>query len=258
MKYIKYGIIAVTGVAALAVLLKTDYANDALPVKPEPAPALSSQQQVTALPPVIPTQAQLSSVSKPTSTKSSVRSRSEAAAADRLEAMQKRRPDRKFDSAEVLAAMERKTVWSTAKDPAKDLPLEPEEKGDGRQFINFDSLKLETLMPGDTVTVGIDETSENYEVIVDRVEKHDYDSITWHGHIDGRDGQTYTVSFTRGKHLTVGGLSTPDGHYVLQAHGNNGWVASSARLFKSDPDVPDAIYPHEEELTEASHTSGGH
>ena len=41
----------------------------------------------------------------------------------------------------------------------------------------------------------------------------------------------------------VGGLDTPDGHFVIQAHGNKGWIASSQLLFKADTSVSDAIHP---------------
>ncbi len=173
---------------------------------------------------------------------------------ERLEMMQTRRPNQHFDPAAVAAAVNRDIAWETAEEAPSDLPLKPEELTDGRQFINFDSLKLETLMPGDDLKVTIDETGEDYLVTMDRVEKHDYDSISWYGHIDGADGQTYKVSFTRGKGLTVAGLDTPDGHYVLQSHGDNGWIASSGLLFKIDPDVPDVIYP--EDVMNSENTDG--
>ena len=160
--------------------------------------------------------------------------------------MQERRPERNFDVAEVAAALKRETAWSPAEDVPSHLPLEPEELTDGRQFIQLDSMKIETLAPGDAVKVLIEETGQEYVVTMDNVEKHDYDSISWHGHIDGSDGQTYSVSFTRGKELTVGGLDTPEGHYVLQAHGNDGWLASSALLFKiAEPNESDAIDPRD-------------
>ncbi len=93
------------------------------------------------------------------------------------------------------------------------------------------------------INVQVDNNAKDYEVTIDRIEKHDYNSISWHGHIQGDDGQKYSVSFTRGEQLTVGGLDTPDGHYVLQGHGNKGWVASSQLLFKADTSVSDAIHP---------------
>lgn len=167
-------------------------------------------------------------------------------AGERLEVMQLRRPERSYDLDEIAAALKRETVWAPADEVPDNLPLEPDELTDGRQFIQLDSLKVETLEPGDAVKVYIEETGQEYLVTMDSVEKHDYDSISWYGHIDGADGQTYSVSFTRGKTLTVGGLDTPDGHYVLQAHGNNGWLASSSLLFKiADPNVSDAIDPRD-------------
>lgn len=173
-----------------------------------------------------------------------------AQAEDRLDVMQQRRPEKHFDLAEVAAALKRDTAWAPAEAIPEDLPLEPEELTDGRQFIQLDTMKIETLAPGDEVKVLIEETGQEYVVTMDNIEKHDYDSISWHGHIDGSDGQTYSVSFTRGKELTVGGLDTPEGHYVLQAHGDNGWLASSALLFKiADPDVSDAIDPRDHGYT---------
>lgn len=172
---------------------------------------------------------------------------------ERLSEMQKRRPEQQFDSALVAAAVQRPSAWAPAEEVPEDLPLQPEEFTDGRQFIELDSLKIETLMPGDDVKIAIEETGQEYTVSVDRVEKHDYNSISWYGSIQGADGNTYSVSFTRGEKLTVGGLDTPEGHYVLQAHGNKGWIASSGLLFKIDPNVEDAIYPHEveQDLTHA-------
>lgn len=162
---------------------------------------------------------------------------------ERLAAMQQRRPNQQFSDSEVAAAVNRTTSWTPAEDIPRELPLQPEEFTDGRQFIELDSLKIETLMPGDQVKVRVDENAKDYKVIIDRVEKHDYNSISWHGHIQGDDGQKYSVSFTRGEQLTVGGIDTPDGHYVLQGHGDKGWIASSQLLFKADTSVSDAIHP---------------
>ncbi len=162
---------------------------------------------------------------------------------ERLAAMQQRRPNQQFSNSEVAAAVNRTSSWTPTEDIHRELPLQPEEFTDGRQFIELDSLKIETLMPGDQVNVRVDENAKDYKVTIDKVEKHDYNSISWHGHIQGDDGQKYSVSFTRGEQLTVGGLDTPDGHYVIQAHGNKGWVASSQLLFKADTSVSDAIHP---------------
>lgn len=162
---------------------------------------------------------------------------------ERLAAMQQRRPNQQFSNSEVAAAVNRTSSWTPTEDIPRELPLQPEEFTDGRQFIELDSLKIETLMPGDQINVRVDENSNDYKVTIDKVEKHDYNSISWYGHIQGDDGQKYSVSFTRGEQLTVGGIDTPDGHYVLQGHGDKGWVASSQLLFKADTSVSDAIHP---------------
>lgn len=162
---------------------------------------------------------------------------------ERLAVMKQRRPNLDFSPQEVAAAVNRTTSWTPTENIPRELPLEQEEFSDGRQFIEFDTLKIETLVPGDQVNVRVDQNGKDYNVTIDKVEKHDYNSISWYGHIQGDDGQKYSVSFTRGEHLTVGGVDTPDGHYVLQAHGNKGWVASSQLLFKADTSVSDAIHP---------------
>ncbi len=162
---------------------------------------------------------------------------------DRIAAMQQRRPNQQFSADEVQAAINRTETWAPTEEIPRELPLKPEEFNDGRQFIKLDSLKIETLMPGDQLNIRVDKNAKEYAVVIERIEKHDYNSISWYGHILGDDGQKYSVSFTRGEQLTVGGLDTPDGHYVLQGHGDKGWIASSQLLFKADPSVSDAIHP---------------
>jgi hypothetical protein len=164
---------------------------------------------------------------------------------ERMSAIQARRPNLRLDANTLQTKMAQPIAWSSSEEIPKHLPLKPEEFTDGRQFISVDDLKIETLMPGDQVNIQTPDTKNNYEVVIDSVEKHDYNSISWHGHINGADGQTYAVSFTRGESLTVAGFSTPDGHYVLQGHGKDGWIASSDLLYKQDTSVSDAINPED-------------
>ncbi|MDO8345712.1 MAG: hypothetical protein Q7T48_21110 [Cellvibrio sp.] len=177
---------------------------------------------------------------------------------ERIAAMQQRRPNLQFSNSEVAAAVNRTTSWAPTEETPRELPLQPEEFTDGRQFIELDSLKIETLMPGDKINVQVDNNAKDYQVTIDRIEKHDYNSISWFGHIQGDDGQKYSVSFTRGEQLTVGGLDTPDGHYVLQGHGDKGWVASSQLLFKADTSVSDAIHPADVDPNYATNQDSHH
>ena len=162
---------------------------------------------------------------------------------ERLDAIAARRPDAAPNPAVVDAAVAENTAWTFLDKPPTNLPLDRQELTDGRQFIRFDATKIETLMPGDTMKVAVDKGQPEYEVIIDSVEKNDADTITWQGHLDLDDGQTYSVNFTRGKELTVAGIDTPLGNYALQAHGNTGWIAASGMLFKTNPNVDDGKIP---------------
>ena len=179
---------------------------------------------------------------------------------DRLTAMQARRPDMKFDPAEVAAAIERDVAWETLKDAPEGLPLTPEELMDGREFISLDGLKMETLMPGDRVRIPIKELAGEYEITVDTVEKHDYYSISWNGHIEGGDCQSYPATFTRSANLTIGGMETPEGQYQLQVNGDKGWIASAGLLFKNhvDPIDPATVMSESGSVQSQDHSAHGH
>lgn len=179
-----------------------------------------------------------------------------AAVKERLDAIHQRRPDLNIDAATLEAKMAQPYAWKNSDTVPKNLPLKPEELTDGRRFIAVDSLKIETLMPGDTLDLNVPETNNTHEAVIDSVEKFDYDTISWYGHINGSDGQTYSVSFTHGNNLTMGGFDSPDGHYVIQGHGADGWIASSGLLFKEhvDPIRPeDADKPPEAQVNTQTH-----
>jgi hypothetical protein len=163
---------------------------------------------------------------------------------ERLQAMHNRRAGQSYDRDAVAAAVARNSAWRPLAGIPDSLPLTPVERNDGRQFIEFDPLKLETLMPGDEITIAVTEHGIEYRGRIDSIEIHDGGSISWFGHLVGLDNH-YSMTFTRGKSLTVGGMDTPEGHYVLQSHDELGWIASSETLFKRNPDETDAIIPPE-------------
>jgi len=179
---------------------------------------------------------------------------------DRLAAMQERRPNMSFEPEQVAAAIERDVAWVPLKEIPKELPLKPEEFTDGREFISFDSLKIETLMPGDRIRIPVKALSKEYDVTIDTVEKHDYNSISWNGHIEGGDGRNYNATFTRGANLTVGGMETPDGQYELQATGDKGWIASANLLFRNhvDPIDPNTVVPGSVPVQPHDHSTHSH
>lgn len=160
----------------------------------------------------------------------------------RLQEMRARRGGRNFVAEEVVSAMRASDAWETTDEPGDKLKLSDEERHDGRSFVHFRASKLETLVPGDTMTIPLKQQNREYTMKVSRVEVHDDGNVTWHGRLTEFSNNNQ-VSITRGESLTVGGFTTPEGHYTLQARGNQGWVASSDTLFKRDPNQTDAVVP---------------
>ena len=160
----------------------------------------------------------------------------------RLDAMQKRHPNRSFEPEQVVATMGQSEAWVRIDTPPENLPLTPVEKSDGREYIRFAPLRVETLMPGDTLEIPIWQLGVRYKMRVDQTETHANGSVTWHGHLEDF-AEPHRVTITVGNGLSVGGIETPRGHYVLQAIGESGWIASSETLFKRDETGTDMVVP---------------
>ncbi|HEX7026592.1 MAG TPA: hypothetical protein VF268_05075 [Gammaproteobacteria bacterium] len=166
---------------------------------------------------------------------------------NRLEAMQTRRGGKSFDPRQVVETMTQTEAWTRVETPHDDLPLTQEEKFDGREYIRFNPMRIETLMPGDTLEIPIWQLGERYTMRVDHTETHANGSVTWHGHLENFN-DPHRVTITVGDGLSLGGIDTPGGHYVLQAHGESGWIASSETLFKRNEAETDMIIPPAGEL----------
>jgi hypothetical protein len=164
----------------------------------------------------------------------------------RLDAMRKRHPNRSFDPERVVETMAQSEAWTRVDTPPEGLPLTPEEKFDGREFIRFNPQRVETLMPGDTLEIPVWQLGTRYKMRVDHAEIHPNGSVTWHGHLENFN-EPHRVILTVGDGLSLGGIETPNGHYVLQANGEAGWIASSETLFKRNEHETDMVIPPAEE-----------
>lgn len=160
----------------------------------------------------------------------------------RLDAMQKRHPGRAFEPEQVVETMAQAEAWARMDNPPEGLPLTPVEKFDGREYIRFNPKRVETLMPGDTLEIPIWQLGARYKMRVDYAETHPNGSVTWHGHLENFN-DPHRVNITVGNGLSLGGIETPSGHYVLQAHGEAGWIASSETLFKRNENETDMVIP---------------
>ena len=157
----------------------------------------------------------------------------------RVSAMSERRSGLAFTQNEVLDAMEG-DPWEEVDEVPGALVLTEEDKTDGREFIKFNPLKIESLMPGDTLKMPISQLGEEYQVQIENVITNEGGSLTWEGKLLN-DPEGNKVIITQSEKITVAGISTGQGHYALQAHNGVGWIASSQTLFKQNPNESDAI-----------------
>ncbi|MBU6952577.1 hypothetical protein [Hahella sp. HN01] len=151
----------------------------------------------------------------------------------RMTEIEARRDGRAFDQEEVVRAMWEPSAWKSDDGIADQLELSDADRFDGREFIRFSPMKLESLMPGDEMEVPVLPQNATYQMVVDRVESHGDGNVTWYGHLKDFE-QDNQVSFTRGENLTYGGVTTPEGLYVVEARGDKGWIVNSGTLFKGE------------------------
>lgn len=151
---------------------------------------------------------------------------------DRYTEISARRAGNVPDPRAILKASWEGGVWQTDETAGQDLNLTEAELTDGREFIQFNPIKLESLVAGDSFEISLAQTARTYTVIVEEVRSDDDGrNVTWSGRIDGDDGFNQ-VTLTRGKDLIVGGITTPDGYFQIQVQGDKGWIVNSATLFK--------------------------
>lgn len=158
----------------------------------------------------------------------------------RIEEMQGRREGRQFAPQMVIQQMEQSDIWQESDEPGPALTLTDEERHDGRSFVQFEPLRIESLMAGDLLELPLPLEKTTYTLLIESVEVGDHGDITWNGRIAeySNDNQ---VTITQGKQLTVAGITTPLGQYVLEARQGSGWIAAGGDLFKQDFEVTDEV-----------------
>lgn len=163
----------------------------------------------------------------------------------------------------VKHALQLKAAWSTDDMAADALDLDPEDRFDGRSFIRFNPMKLESLVAGDHMEIPLDETQQTYTFEVDQVQVNDEESISWVGHLTESETDNQVI-FTQSSNLTYAGIQTPEGLFVLEAKGTQGWIAPAGLIFKGscdalpvDTETGTAEHPHNHNHTH-NHSEGAH
>lgn len=152
----------------------------------------------------------------------------------RVSEISNRRQGQPVDIAALYAASQLPAAWQSSDALPDSFPLSEEDRMDGREFITINPLKIESLVEGDTLDIEIGQNNGRYTARIDRVMVQSDNNVSWFGHLEnvpGLEGQTH-VYLTRGDHLIIGGITTPDGHFEIEARGDQGWIASGATLFK--------------------------
>lgn len=168
----------------------------------------------------------------------------------RLHEMTARRGGQAFDPAQVRDALAASAAWEASDDAGAGLDLTEEERNDGREFIEFKRMKLETLVAGDTLELPISQSGQIYQAEITQALANSDGTVTWHGKlvdelgpVTDESGSAYDVTFTSGQRMASGGMFTPEGHFVIEAVGEQGWIANASTLFKFDENEPDYVIP---------------
>jgi hypothetical protein len=160
----------------------------------------------------------------------------------RMAVMNKRRPDAHFNASEILAKVAQSEAWKIADAPGDNLnKLTANEVTDGREFIDFDPLKVESLMVGDHLSIAVSALDQVLDMKVESIRTFDSGDIMWKGSIDNVENGSVTI--TQSESITLASIILSDDDFTLEAHGKDGWIHNSGSLFNIDVNETDAVYP---------------
>ena len=158
----------------------------------------------------------------------------------RLSAINARRPGANYSPVDVLLALEKPTAWKERSQPGPKLSeLTLEDLNDGRRFVDFDPLKVETLMVGDNLKMGVDPFGQVFDMRVDDVHIFNDGNVQWKGAITNVNGGT--VAITQSHNFTIASVVLPEDDYRLEAYGTDGWIIDGGTLSKVNSNKIDVI-----------------
>lgn len=155
---------------------------------------------------------------------------------DRYQDIVARRAGMQYDPDALYQAMQQPGAWEETTDAPTDFDLTDAEMNDGRSFINFSEMKLESLAPGDTLKITIGKDDIDFEAKISQVRSEGTgESVTWYGESNS-PGSTDTITITQADGLTVGGIFTEQGLYQLEVKNGKGYIVNNATLFRHGQD----------------------
>lgn len=160
----------------------------------------------------------------------------------RITALEALYPQQSFAPNELVDLLAEPNAWHPADLTNQELPLTPEQRNDGRKFIELKPERLLVTLPGDSLELPIEQLGSNFQMKVDSREVLPNGGFILHGRLTNTD-EVMRVTLTQTPGLSLAGIDTPRGHYVLQANDGQGWIASSDLLFKQDERQHDMVVP---------------
>ena len=160
----------------------------------------------------------------------------------RITALEALYPQQSFKPNELVDLLAEPNAWQPATTSAQELPLTPEQRNDGRKFIELKPERLLVMLPGDSLELPIEQLGANLQMKVDSREALPNGGFVLHGRLTNTD-EVMRVTLTQTPGLSLAGIDTPKGHYVLQANDGQGWIASSDILFKQEGRKHDMVVP---------------
>ncbi|MFT7559824.1 MAG: hypothetical protein ACI93R_001739 [Flavobacteriales bacterium] len=163
---------------------------------------------------------------------------------DRYQSIVARRAGREFDPDALFEAMKKTNAWEGVDDAPSSFDLADKYRNDGREFIRFSPMKLESLATGDKLKIAIVNAGIDFTATINDVRSSNAgESVTWSGVSDSQySNETFTI--TQGESLTVGGIFTDDGLYQLEVKNGQGYIVSNATLFRHGQDQAVEVPQH--------------
>jgi hypothetical protein len=160
----------------------------------------------------------------------------------RITALETLYPQQSFKPNDLVDLLAEPNAWQPAASSPQELPLTPEQRNDGRKFIELKPERLLVMLPGDSLELPIEQLGANFQMKVDSRETLPNGGFVLHGRLTNTD-EVMRVTLTQTPGLSLAGIDTPKGHYVLQANDGQGWIASSDILFKQEGRKTDMVVP---------------
>lgn len=131
--------------------------------------------------------------------------------------------------------------WQTDESPPEK-PARYMNRGIDVRPLKIDKEQLANITMGDTVKLSIPQNGQDYEMSVKEVGRHVNGDKSLRGFLVSNP--EYTVVMTEGSNSTFATINTPDGSFLLEASGNEGWMMSLAELDSFiDPNLVDYQVP---------------